>query len=99
MYQVGIVLSGQPAQTPSPGLTLKVLYHTIPHQLCRCEVKDVHCLQSFVSTHSEENDSLFFHPLFAVTDAFNVGIFERGFSLFFLFLRSPAISLGFTTFG
>ena len=35
-------------------LTLDVLYHTIPHELCRCEVKDVHGLQSFVSTHSEK---------------------------------------------
>ena len=41
-------------------LTLDVLYHTIPHQLCRCEVKDVHGLQSFVSTRSEESDSLLF---------------------------------------
>ena len=30
-------------------LTLNVLYHTIPHQLCRREVKDVHGLQTFVS--------------------------------------------------
>ena len=42
------------------GLSLTVLYHTILHQLCRCEVKDVHGLQSFVSTHSEERDSLLF---------------------------------------
>ena len=41
-------------------LTLNVLYHTIPHQLCRSEVKDVHDLQSFVLTHSEESDSLLF---------------------------------------
>ena len=41
-------------------LTLSVLYHTIPHELCRCLVKDVHGLQSFVSTHSEESDSLLF---------------------------------------
>ena len=41
-------------------LTLHVLYHTISHQLCQCEVKDVHGLQSFVSTHSEESDSLLF---------------------------------------
>ena len=32
----------------------------IPHELCRCEVKDVHDLQSFVVTHSEESDSLLF---------------------------------------
>ena len=25
-------------------LSLNVLYHTIPHKLCRCEVKDVHGL-------------------------------------------------------
>ena len=43
-------------------LTLNVLYHTIPHQLCRCEVKDAHGLQSFVSTHSEESDRLLFIP-------------------------------------
>ena len=41
-------------------LTLNVLYHTIPYQLCGCEVKDVHGLQSFVSTHSEESDSWLF---------------------------------------
>ena len=41
-------------------LTLHVLYHTIPHELCRCQVKDVHGLQSFVSTHSEESDSSLF---------------------------------------
>ena len=31
-------------------LSLYVLYHTISHELCGCEVKDVHGLQSFVST-------------------------------------------------
>ena len=41
-------------------LTLQALHHTIPHQLCGCEVKDVHGLQSFVSTHSEEGDRLLF---------------------------------------
>ena len=41
-------------------LTLDVLYHTIPHELCRYEVKDVHGLQSFVSTRSEESDSMLF---------------------------------------
>ena len=35
-------------------------YHTIPHKLCGCEVKDVHSLQSFASTHSEERDSVLF---------------------------------------
>ena len=38
----------------------KDVHHTIPHQLCRCEAKDVHGSQSFVSTHSEESDSLLF---------------------------------------
>ena len=37
-----------------------VIYQAIPHELCRCEVKDVHGLQSFVSTHSEESGSLLF---------------------------------------
>ena len=41
-------------------LTLHALYHTIPHELYACEVKDVHSLQSFVSTHSEEDDSVLF---------------------------------------
>ena len=41
-------------------LTLNVLYHTIPHELFKCEVKDVYGLQSFVSTHSEESGSLLF---------------------------------------
>ena len=41
-------------------LTLNILHHTTPHKLCNCEVKDVHSLQSFVSTHSEESDSLLF---------------------------------------
>ena len=40
--------------------TLNVLYHTFPRELCRCEVKDVHCLQSFISTHCEESHSLLF---------------------------------------
>ena len=43
-----------------PTLTLNVLYHTIPHELCGCQVKDVHGLQRFVSTPSEESDSLLF---------------------------------------
>ena len=41
-------------------LTLHVLYHTIPHEVCRCQVKDVRGLQSFVSTYSKESDSLLF---------------------------------------
>ena len=39
---------------------LFALYHTIPHKLFGCEVKDVHGLQSFISTHSEESDSVLF---------------------------------------
>ena len=39
-------------------LTFNVLYHTIPHKLCRCEVKDVHGLQSFVSTHSGKKSDI-----------------------------------------
>ena len=61
--------------------TLNVLYHTTPHELCGCEVKDVHSLQSLVSTHSEESDG--FHPLFAITNAFHICIFETEFSHFF----------------
>ena len=37
-----------------------MLYQTIPYELCRCEMKDVHGLQSFISTHSEESASLLF---------------------------------------
>ena len=47
---------------------LNVLYHTIPHRLCGCEVKDVRGLQSFVSTHSEESDSLLLTRLLAATE-------------------------------
>ena len=64
-------------------LTPNVLHHTIPHELCRCEVKDVHSLQSFVLTHSEKSDSLLFHSLFAITNAFNIYIFESESSHFF----------------
>ena len=35
-------------------LTLNDLYHIIPHELCRCQVKDVHALQSFVLIQCEE---------------------------------------------
>ena len=41
-------------------LTVNVLYHTIPHEMCRCEVTVVYGLQSFVTTHFEESDSLRF---------------------------------------
>ena len=46
--------------TQNWSLALNVLYYTIPHELCMCEVKDVHGLQSFITTHSEESDSLLF---------------------------------------
>ena len=61
---------------------LNVLYHTIPHQLCGCQGRDVHGLQSFVSTHSEESDSVPF-ILFTITNAFHICIFETEFSRFF----------------
>ena len=41
-------------------LTLNVLYRTIPHELCRCLVKDVQGSQSFNLIHSERSDSLVF---------------------------------------
>ena len=41
-------------------LSLNVLCHTIPHELCSYEAKDVHSLQSFVSTHSDESDNVLF---------------------------------------
>ena len=41
-------------------LTLNVLYHTIPHDLCGCEVNDVHGLQNFVSTHYDGSGSVLF---------------------------------------
>ena len=67
----------------SISLTLNLLYHTTPRKLCRCEVRDVHSLQSFVSTHSEENESLLFNLLFAITYAFNISSFETEFNHFF----------------
>ena len=42
----------------------------------------MHGLQSFVSTHSEQRLCAF-HPLFAITNAFDICIFEREFSYFF----------------
>ena len=39
-----------------------ILNRTIPHKLCGCEVKDVYVFQSFVSTLSEESDSLLVSP-------------------------------------
>ena len=60
-------------------LTLNVLYHTMPHKLC--EEKDVRDVQSFVSTHFEESDSVL--ALFAIKNTFNVCIFETEFSHFF----------------
>ena len=57
-------------------LTLNVLYHTIPHELCKCQVKDVHGLQSFFLTHSKVTKV-------ARTNDFKICIFEREFSYFF----------------
>ena len=62
-------------------LTLNVLYHTIPHKLFRCELKDAYGLQSFVSTHSEKRRFAFL-PLFTSRNAFNLCIFKTEFSLF-----------------
>ena len=45
-------------------------------------MKDVHGLQSIVSTHSEESDSVLFNPLFAITNAFNICTSKREFSYF-----------------
>ena len=63
-------------------LTLNVLYYTIPHELCRCQVKDEHSLQSFILTHSEESDSWLF-ILFAISNAFNICILETELSYLF----------------
>ena len=60
-------------------LTLNVVYHTIPHKLCRCEVKNMHGLQSFVS---QESGSCFSSHL-QYKKKFNICIFEREFSHFF----------------
>ena len=51
---------GGPRQWVQIGLTLNVLYRTIPHKLYRHEVKDVYGLQSFVWKRSEGSDSLLF---------------------------------------
>ena len=64
-------------------LTRNVLHCTIPHELCGCGVKDVHGLQSFVSTHSGKKGQFAFHPLFATANAFNICFFETEFSHFF----------------
>ena len=64
-------------------LTLNVLYHTIPHELCRCEVKDVHSLQSYVFDTFWRKWQSAFHPLFAITNALNIWIFKTEFSHFF----------------
>ena len=41
-------------------LTLNVLHHTIPHKLCRFEMKDMHGLQCFSSTDFYGSESLLF---------------------------------------
>ena len=41
-------------------LSLKVIYHTIPHELCRCGVKGVDGLHSFFSTHSAKKVTVCF---------------------------------------
>ena len=51
------IISNAEEEEDASDLTLNVQNHTIPHELCRCQVKDVNGLQSFVLTHSEEKDS------------------------------------------
>ena len=63
-------------------LTLHVLYLTIPQELCRCEAKGVHGFTELISTHSEKKSEFSFHPLFAISNAFNISIFGRKFSCF-----------------
>ena len=43
-------------------LTVNVLYHTIPHELYGCEVKDVYGLQSSISTILEKKVTVCFSP-------------------------------------
>ena len=95
----GMLLSGFTKVLPLPthpkGCCCRVYKGTTSPQtprapLCRCEVKSVHGLQSFISAHSEESDSLLSHPLFAVTNAFNICIFEGKFSHFFRGVRLGA---------
>ena len=63
-------------------LTVNVLYHTIPHELCRYEMKDVHDLQSFILTHSEESDSLLFILCLQLQLLLISAFFKRKFSNF-----------------
>ena len=52
------------------------VYHTIPHQLCRCEVKM--CMAYRASfQHILKKVAVCFHPLFAVTNAFNSYAFSK----------------------
>ena len=39
---------------------INVLHHTIPYKLCRFEMKDMHGLQRFSSTDSDESENLLF---------------------------------------
>ena len=39
-------------------LTLNIPHHTMPHKLCRSEVKGVHVLQGFAQTRSGGNGSV-----------------------------------------
>ena len=71
---------------------LTVLSHTIPHQLCRCEVKDVLCHTiPHQLCRCEVKDV---HGLQT-----SVSTQSEESDSFLLLLRSPAISLGFTIFG
>ena len=41
-------------------LTLNVLYHTIPHELCRFEMKDMHGFQCVSSVDADGLEGLLF---------------------------------------
>ena len=41
-------------------LTLTVLHHTIPHKLCRSEMKGMHSVQCFSSTDSDGSERKLF---------------------------------------
>ena len=62
-------------------LAPNVLHYTVPHKLCKCEVKDVYSLQSFISTHSEESESAF-HLLYTIGNDFNLCLVGTEFSHF-----------------
>ena len=80
-------------QLNSKHLSLNIPHHTIPYELCRCEVKDVHGLPSFVLTHYEESDTAFY-ALFALKKMLLIAAFSKensaislkeGFSVFKVF--------------